>query len=89
LRALCAGSAASLLHVEGGWYAVLRLPNVQSDERYALDFIKHAGVLVQPGYFYDFEGGPYVVLSLLTEDAAFEAGAARVLERVQHAAGRG
>jgi aspartate/methionine/tyrosine aminotransferase len=89
LRALCAGSAASLLHVEGGWYAVLRLPNVQSDERYALDFIEHAGVLVQPGYFYDFEGGPYVVLSLLTEDAAFEAGAARVLERVQHAAGRG
>jgi alanine-synthesizing transaminase len=88
LTALSADSAASLLHVEGGWYAVLRLPDVQSDESYALDFIEHADTLVQPGYFYDFDAAPYVVLSLLTEPTTFEAGVLRILERVRLCAER-
>ena len=87
LERLSLDSPASTLHVEGGWYAVLRLPDVRSDESYALDFIEHAGTLVQPGYFYDFEGGPYVVLGLLADEATFESGASRVLDRVRRLAG--
>jgi alanine-synthesizing transaminase len=83
LGKLCVASPASLLHVEGGWYAVLHLPELLDDEGYALDFIEHADTLVQPGYFYDFEAGPYVVLSLLTPETTFVGGATRILERVE------
>lgn len=73
LRAALHGSAATLLAVEGGWYAVLRLPATRTDEDWALALVEH-GVLVQPGYFFDFDGGSYVVVSLLTEERTFAAG---------------
>jgi alanine-synthesizing transaminase len=89
LRERTAGSAASLLHVEGGWYATLRLPDLLDDEGWALDFLQAADVLVQPGYFYGFGAGQYVVLSLLTEEAAFAEGIARVAQRVDRVVGDG
>src|SRR5205823_3334281 len=47
-------SAASLLHVEGGWCLTLQVPRIKSEEEWALDLLERAGVLVQPGFFYDF-----------------------------------
>jgi aspartate/methionine/tyrosine aminotransferase len=85
LRAACAGSAVSPLHVGGGWTAVLRMPATQSDEAWALDFLRVQHVLVQPGYFYDFEGPPHIVVSLLPEPALFQAGIAKLLEHVASA----
>jgi aspartate/methionine/tyrosine aminotransferase len=73
IRSELRGSAATLLPVEGGWYAVLRLPATQSDEGWALALVEH-GVLVQPGYFFDLEDGAYVVLSLLTPEATLAEG---------------
>jgi alanine-synthesizing transaminase len=78
LVAACADSLVTPLHVEGGWYAVLRLPNVASDEEWALALLE-AGVSVHPGYFFDFEGPPHVVVSLLTPEAEFATGVERVL----------
>jgi len=71
----CAGSPVSLLPSEGGWYAVLRLPATASDEEWALRLLER-GVHVQPGYFFDFEGGPHLIVSLLTEPAVFSGGIA-------------
>lgn len=85
LRQLTAGTAISLLHAEGGWYATLRLPDLLDDEAWALDFLTAADVLVQPGYFYDFADGPFVVLSLLTREAPFREGVERMLQRVEAA----
>ena len=36
------------------------------------------GVLVQPGYFYDFESEAYLVVSLLTPEAIFREGISRL-----------
>jgi aspartate/methionine/tyrosine aminotransferase len=80
-----AGTAVTALPVEGGWYAVVRLPAVRSEERWALDLLEADGVLVQPGFFYDFEAEPFVVLSLLTEQADFEEGVRRLVRRVERA----
>ena len=77
-----AGSPASMLHVEGGWYAIVRLPALLDDEGWALLLLEQHQVLVQPGYFYDLEGGPFVVLSLLTPPEAFATGSARLLGAV-------
>jgi alanine-synthesizing transaminase len=77
-RQLLLGSAASVLDVEAGWYATLRMPRVRSEEEYALDLLNRESVLVQPGYFYDFESEAFLVVSLLTEEGLFREGMARV-----------
>ncbi len=76
-----AGGACDLLNVEGGWYAILRVPRTRSEEEWALELLERDGVLVQPGYYYDFETEAYLVLSLLTAPDVFDEGSARVTER--------
>ena len=66
------------LTAEGGWYAVLRIPAVQSDEARALDLLENQGVFVHPGSFYDFPVGAHVVLSLITPPPVWAAGLARL-----------
>jgi aspartate/methionine/tyrosine aminotransferase len=41
--------------VEGGWSITLRVPRVRTEEEWCLDLLDRDNVLVQPGYFYDFE----------------------------------
>jgi aspartate/methionine/tyrosine aminotransferase len=84
LQTACEGTPVSVLPAEGGWYAVLRLPDVMSDEEWALALLE-GGVLVQPGYFFDFDAAPHVVVSLLTPEATLREGAARLLGRVSAA----
>ena len=76
------GSAASLLDVEGGWYATLRLPRTRDEEAWALAFLQEDGVHMHPGHFFDFEDEAYVVASLLTPESAFREGVERILDRV-------
>jgi alanine-synthesizing transaminase len=74
-------SCARLL-VEGGWYVVLRVPAVATDEELAIDLLRKMGVLVHPGHFYDFPNEGYLVLSLIAEPAAFREGVGRLLQVV-------
>ena len=71
-------SPFSLLNVEGGWYAVLQAARVRSEEEWVLQLLERENVLVQPGFFYDFESEAYLVLSLLTPAAIFDEGLARI-----------
>jgi hypothetical protein len=71
----------SALPVQGGWYQVLRLPKMRSEEDWALDFLER-GVLVQPGWFYDFPDEPWIVISLLTPPPALAEGLQRIVESV-------
>jgi aspartate/methionine/tyrosine aminotransferase len=69
----------SRLKVEGGWYAVLRVPVTRTDEQLCIELLENTDVLVQPGYFYDFHSDGYLVVSLITPEATFKEGLARVL----------
>lgn len=69
----------SRLELEGGWYALLRVPAVQSDEDLAIRLLEQPGVLVQPGHFYEFPEDGYLIVSLLTPSADFEKGIAGLL----------
>lgn len=77
-----AGSMVSRLVIEGGWYAVLRVPRVRSDEEFAIALLESEDVLVQPGYFYDFPSEGYIVVSLITPEDTFQEGLARMLKFV-------
>ena len=65
--------AINVLPVEGGWSAIIRVPRITSDEDLALSLLAN-GVIVQPGYFFDFASEGYLVVSLLTDPATFAEG---------------
>lgn len=83
-RQLAAQKTCERLAVEGGWYAVLRVPVTRSDEDLAVDLLEKKAVLVHPGHFYDFPRDGYLVLSLIAPPAEFSEGVARVLELLNH-----
>ena len=90
LHAALLGSAATPLFLEGGWYAVVRLPSLLSEAEWVLGLLEQDGVLTQPGWFYDFLDGAeraQLVLSLITEEEPFALGVARIAERVRLVAG--
>jgi len=78
-RALAAQAAADAgviinrLRVEGGWYAVLRIPATQPDEITALELLE-VGVLVHPGYFFGMGNSGWLVVSLLARPSEFSVG---------------
>jgi alanine-synthesizing transaminase len=82
LQALADGHpACSVLRVEGGWSAVVRVPATQPEESLVLDLLQQDGVLVHPGYFFDFPHEAFVVVSLLPDPESFRNGAARLFDR--------
>ena len=62
--------------VLGGWYAVVRLG--EDDEELTLRLLKEKHVLVQPGFFFDFDEDGWVVVSLLQEPAQFKEAISRI-----------
>jgi aspartate/methionine/tyrosine aminotransferase len=79
-RLLASQKSCARLNVEGGWYAVLRVPVTQSDEDLAIAIMKNLSVLVHPGHFYDFSRDGYLVVSLITESKQFSEGVKRILD---------
>ncbi|MFW6023193.1 MAG: pyridoxal phosphate-dependent aminotransferase [Myxococcota bacterium] len=75
-------SAATVLRVEGGWYAVVRVPATLDETEWTLALLD-AGVVVHPGWFYDFSAPAYLVLSLLPLEATFDAGIDRLARVVR------
>jgi len=72
------GQIASLpalqrLVVEGGWYAVLRVPAFGPDEQAILALLER-GVWVYPGYFFGFPEAGWLVVSLLGAEPEFRCG---------------
>jgi alanine-synthesizing transaminase len=79
-RGLAKQKSCRRLDVEGGWYAVLRVPVTQSDEDLAIEILRKHSVLVHPGHFYDFPNDGYLIVSLITPLQDFRKGIAKVLE---------
>ena len=76
--ALIAVHSVERLETEGGWYAILRVPQTASDEDLAIALLEEQGVVVHPGHFYDFSAEGYLVLSLITPLAIFREGTTRL-----------
>jgi aspartate/methionine/tyrosine aminotransferase len=81
-RQLAEQESCQRLNVDGGWYAVLRVPVTRSDEELAIELVREKRVLVHPGHFYDFPSDGYLVLSLITPQEEFGEGIGRALEKL-------
>jgi len=80
LREIAEGHhVCSVLEVEGGWTAVVRVPATRSEESLVLELIREAGVLVHPGYFFDFPHEAFLVVSLLPREVVFDEACRRLL----------
>ena len=64
--------------VLGGWYAVVRLG--EDDEELTLRLLREKHVLVQPGFFFDFDEDGWVVMSLLQDPAIFKEAIDRIIK---------
>jgi alanine-synthesizing transaminase len=74
--------ACQRLTTQGGWYAVLRVPAVQSDEDLVLQLLEKHGVVVHPGHFYDFPQEGYLVVSLIPPAGEFREGLQKLLQEM-------
>jgi len=79
-RQLAAQPTCHRLSVEAGWYAILRVPVIETDEELVVDLLRRKSVLVHPGHFYDFPRDGFLVLSLITAEAEFQEGIMRLFE---------
>jgi aspartate/methionine/tyrosine aminotransferase len=70
---LAALPAVQRLTVEGGWYAILRVPALQPDEQTVLALLER-GAWIHPGYFFGMAESGWLVLSLLAQEAEFSNG---------------
>jgi hypothetical protein len=73
--------AVTVLPAEGGWSAVVQVPATRSEEDLVVALVGDDGVLVHPGYFFDFPREAFLVLSLIVEPARFDEGVSRLLTR--------
>ena len=73
-------SFCSRLAVEGGWYAILRIPATRSGNDLAIELLNSQGISVHPGHFYDLPAEGYLVISLLKPEDDFSVGISRLLD---------
>jgi aspartate/methionine/tyrosine aminotransferase len=79
----------SRLEVEGGWYALLRIPALEADERTAKELLE-CGVWVHPGYFFGMADSGWLVVSLLGPEQEFSRGVTALIAYLgKHEGGNG
>ena len=77
-------SLCKRLAVDGGWYVLLRVPVLGSDEDLVVAMLSATGVLLQPGHFYNFPSDGHLVASLITPSDEFSRGIAAALSFISH-----
>jgi aspartate/methionine/tyrosine aminotransferase len=66
-----------VLNADGGWYAVIQVPAIASEEDIVIDLLR-GGVVTHPGYFFDFPREAFLIVSLLPPEPLFVAGIDRI-----------
>jgi len=82
-RMAAAHPASVVLPAEAGWYAVVQIPAVQPEETFVVSLLERTGVLVHPGYFFDFEREAFLILSLLPDPTTFSAATTQLFAEIE------
>lgn len=73
------------LPIDGGWYATIEVARTRDEDAWMTLLLREEGVIVHPGYFFEFGEEGYLVVSLLPEEAAFRDAIGRVARRAARA----
>ncbi|HUK66669.1 MAG TPA: pyridoxal phosphate-dependent aminotransferase [Anaeromyxobacteraceae bacterium] len=85
LARVAQGAPFGPLRSGGGWSAVVRMGEAEDEGQVCLDLAEE-GVIVHPGFFFDFERSGHLVLSLLPEPGEFARGVALLARRLREGA---
>ena len=75
-------TSCTALTTHGGWYGIIRIPRIKSEEEWALQLLEIKGVYLFPGYFFDFDEDGYLVVSLLIESIVFQKAVSEIVDYV-------
>lgn len=78
------GDEAVCLNADGGWYIVLKLKQELDEELLVEELLSREQVYVHPGYFFNFESGSHVILSLLSKPEVFQEGVSRIRQYLKN-----
>jgi alanine-synthesizing transaminase len=78
LERAAATPSCRILGADGGWNAVIQVPSIATEEEFAISLLERDGVLVHPGFFFDFPRESFAIVSLLPPPDTFAAGTARL-----------
>jgi aspartate/methionine/tyrosine aminotransferase len=78
-QAIGTANAVQRLALEGGWYAILRIPALNPDDHTVLALLER-GVWVHPGYFFGLPESGWLVVSLLAPEAELSNGVAILID---------
>ncbi|HUE42576.1 MAG TPA: pyridoxal phosphate-dependent aminotransferase [Candidatus Sulfotelmatobacter sp.] len=78
-RQLMVRKSCSRLEIEGGWYAIVRVPATRTDDELAVDLLTKRGIYVHPGHFYDFAKDGHLIVSLIMPEREFAEGCRQML----------
>ena len=81
-RQLSRLASVQRLEVEGGWYAVSRIPALAPDEQTVLALLER-GVWVHPGYFFGMAESGWLIVSLLGPVREFSTGVIRMVDYLE------
>jgi hypothetical protein len=76
------GSVCNLLPLEAGWYVILRVPKITSEESLTIELLQKDNIIVHPGYFFDLQMEGYLVISLIVKQSAFQFAIQKLLSRI-------
>jgi len=77
-------NGCEVLVADGGWYAIVKIPDTYNEEQWVLTFLNEDHVAVHPGYFFDFPSGTFIIVSLLPMMDTFEDGIKRIVKRIKN-----
>jgi alanine-synthesizing transaminase len=78
LQRVFTDSRATVFQTEGGWYAILQLPQCYNDDEWAVELLHQQNILVYPGHFFDMKQKSCIVLSLLPPSDFFADALSRI-----------
>jgi aspartate/methionine/tyrosine aminotransferase len=70
------------LPVDGGWYATLEVPRIHDEETWTELLLDEEGIIVHPGYFFDFDRDGFLIVSLLPPPEVFREATTRLVRRL-------
>jgi alanine-synthesizing transaminase len=73
-KLLASQKLCTRLILEGGWYAIVKVPVTGGDDQLALELLNTRGVYLHPGHFYDLPSDGYLVVTLITPEQSFATG---------------
>lgn len=79
LERMAAHPSIEVLAADAGWSAVLRVPVRTSEEALVIELVEKDGVIVHPGFFFDFAHEAFLVVSLLPHPSIFDEGISRIV----------